>query len=88
MAGSLLCSAQFAWLPCTLCASKSALDAYVSLVSKKKEFESKMEFMKNIREWRRFRATREALSRLSDRELNDLGIGRGEIDYTARLSAY
>jgi uncharacterized protein YjiS (DUF1127 family) len=46
-----------------------------------------MELMKNIREWRRFRATREALSRLTDRELNDLGIGRGEIDNIARRAA-
>jgi uncharacterized protein YjiS (DUF1127 family) len=83
-----LCSAQFAWLLCRLCASKSALSDYIGKVTKKKEFESKMELMKNIREWRRFRATREALSRLSDRELNDLGIGRGEIDYTARRAAY
>ncbi len=56
-------------------------------VTKKKEFESKMELMKNIREWRRVRATRDALSRLSDRELNDLGIGRGEIDNIARRAA-
>ena len=46
-----------------------------------------MELMKNIREWRRFRATREALNRLTDRELNDRGISRGEIDYTARRAA-
>ena len=46
-----------------------------------------MELMKNIREWRRVRATREALSRLSDRELNDLGIGRGEIENIARRAA-
>ena len=82
-----MCGAQFAWLLCRLCASKSALNAYVVGIAKKKAFENKMEFMKSIREWRRFRATREALSRLSDRELNDLGIGRGEIDFTARRAA-
>jgi uncharacterized protein YjiS (DUF1127 family) len=43
-----------------------------------------MELMKSIREWRRFRATRDALVRLTDRELSDLGIGRGDIDYVAR----
>lgn len=46
-----------------------------------------MELIRNIREWRRFRATREALSRLTDRELNDLGIGRGEIENVARRAA-
>jgi uncharacterized protein YjiS (DUF1127 family) len=51
---------------------------------KNKDSEPEMELMKTIREWRRFRATRDALVRLSDRELNDLGIGRGDIDYVAR----
>ena len=46
-----------------------------------------MEIMKNIREWRRYRATRDALSRLSDRELNDLGLSRGDIAYAARRAA-
>lgn len=68
-------------------ASVCRQSVYVGVVSKTQAFESKMELIKNIREWRRFRATREALSRLSDRELNDLGIGRGEIDYTARRAA-
>jgi uncharacterized protein YjiS (DUF1127 family) len=43
-----------------------------------------MELMKTIREWRKFRATRDALVKLTDRELNDLGIGRSDIDYVAR----
>lgn len=43
-----------------------------------------MNLIENIREWRRFRATREALNRLSERELNDLGLSRGDIEYAAR----
>jgi uncharacterized protein YjiS (DUF1127 family) len=43
-----------------------------------------MALIENIREWRRYRATREALSRLTDRELSDLGLGRGDIEYAAR----
>ncbi len=34
--------------------------------------------------WKDARATRAALSRLSDRELEDIGITRGEIDRVAR----
>lgn len=34
--------------------------------------------------WRRYRVSVRELSRLSDRELNDLGIGRGDIEYVAR----
>ena len=34
--------------------------------------------------WKDARATRAALSRLSDRELEDIGITRGDIDRVAR----
>jgi uncharacterized protein YjiS (DUF1127 family) len=37
--------------------------------------------------WRRYRISVRELSRLSDRELSDLGLTRGEIDYVARRSA-
>ena len=36
--------------------------------------------------WQKYRQTYDELSRLSNRELNDLGIGRGDIDYIARKS--
>lgn len=39
-----------------------------------------------ISQWRRYRVSVRELSRLSDRELNDLGIGRGDIEYVARKS--
>jgi uncharacterized protein YjiS (DUF1127 family) len=34
--------------------------------------------------WRRYRVSVRELSRLSDRELSDLGIGRGDIEFVAR----
>lgn len=37
-----------------------------------------------LTEWNDRRATRNALSRLSDRELEDIGLTRGEIDAVAR----
>lgn len=37
--------------------------------------------------WRRFRDSVRELSRLSDRELNDLGIGRSDIEDVVRQSA-
>lgn len=40
----------------------------------------------SIREWRGRRGLQAALEDLSDKELNDIGITRGEIDYVARGS--
>lgn len=40
-----------------------------------------------IAAWRRYRDAVRELSRLSDRELDDLGIGRAEIDGLVRRSA-
>jgi uncharacterized protein YjiS (DUF1127 family) len=37
--------------------------------------------------WRHYRISVRELSQLSDRELHDLGLTRGEIDYVARRSA-
>jgi uncharacterized protein YjiS (DUF1127 family) len=39
-----------------------------------------------LHQWRRYRVSVRELSRLSDRELNDLGIGRGDIEFVARKS--
>ena len=36
--------------------------------------------------WRRYRDSIRELSRLTDRELNDLGISRGDIEFIARKS--
>ena len=42
--------------------------------------------LSKIRNYRRYRETVEELSRLSDRELDDLGISRYEIESIARTS--
>lgn len=44
----------------------------------------KMNLIRNYRNWRRYRDTVNELSRLSNRELNDLGITRGDIPFVAR----
>jgi uncharacterized protein YjiS (DUF1127 family) len=43
-----------------------------------------MNLIRNYRNWRQYRATVNELSKLSNRELADLGIGRGEIHAVAR----
>ena len=40
-----------------------------------------------FREWRKREKLRSKLDALSDRELLDIGIGRGEVDYAARNRA-
>lgn len=46
-----------------------------------------MNIRKSFREWRLYRQTVNELSRMSDRELSDLGISRGDIPFVARRSA-
>lgn len=43
-----------------------------------------MNLIRNYRNWRRERETINELSRLSTRELNDLGIARADIPFIAR----
>ncbi len=43
-----------------------------------------MSLIQNFREWRRYRNTVNELSRLSARELNDLGLNRADIPFAAR----
>jgi uncharacterized protein YjiS (DUF1127 family) len=45
-----------------------------------------MNLIRNYRNWRRYRETVNELSRLSNRELNDLGISRSDIYSVARKS--
>lgn len=40
-----------------------------------------------IQKWREYRASVRELSRLTDRELNDLGIGRADIEFVAKKGA-
>ena len=49
---------------------------YLSAIT---EQEGKMNLIRNYRNWRRYRETVNELSRLSNRELNDLGITRSDI---------
>jgi uncharacterized protein YjiS (DUF1127 family) len=48
------------------------------------ETRTTMNLIRNYRNWRRYRDTVNELSRLSTRELNDLGIARGDIPFVAR----
>lgn len=43
-----------------------------------------MNLIENYRDWRRYRNAVAQLSRLSDRELNDVGIMRGDIPRVVR----
>lgn len=43
-----------------------------------------MNLVRSFSEWRRYRATCNELNRLTSRELNDLGLNRGDIPYVAR----
>ena len=45
---------------------------------------NEMNLIRNYRNWRRYRDTVTELSRLSNRELSDLGIARGDIPFVAR----
>ncbi|WP_193177657.1 DUF1127 domain-containing protein [Oricola nitratireducens] len=46
-----------------------------------------MGIARSFAEWRRYRATCNELSRLTSRELNDLGINRGDIPFVARKAS-
>ena len=43
-----------------------------------------MDLMGSYRKWRTYRRTANELQGLTDRELTDLGIGRGDIERVAR----
>lgn len=47
-----------------------------------------MNLINSYRNWRRYRETVNELSRLSNRELSDLGISRSDIPYVARKSSF
>ena len=56
------------------------------MIRKQDETRSTMNLIRNYRNWRRYRETVSELSRLSNRELTDLGISRSDIPYVARKS--
>ena len=45
-----------------------------------------MDFLRPVRNWNRIRNTRNELNGLTNRELADLGITRGDIPFIARRS--
>lgn len=57
---------------------------YLSAIT---EQEGKMNLIRNYRNWRRYTQTVRELSRLSARELSDVGISRGDIEKVARGAA-
>jgi uncharacterized protein YjiS (DUF1127 family) len=64
---------------------------YLPTIARTNELEEtligdEMNLIRNYRNWRRYRETVNELSRLSNRELNDLGIARGDIPFVARKS--
>jgi uncharacterized protein YjiS (DUF1127 family) len=84
-----LCNAQFAMVLCNECATANALSCLSSghkTDTNLLETRTKMNLIRNYRNWRRYRETVNELSRLSNRELNDLGISRGDIPFVARKS--
>ncbi len=46
-----------------------------------------MNLTRSFSAWRRYRATCNELNKLTARELNDLGINRGDIPFVARKAA-
>ena len=54
------------------------------MIRTKDEMRNTMNLIRNYRNWRRYRDTVSELSRLSNRELSDLGISRGDIQFVAR----
>jgi uncharacterized protein YjiS (DUF1127 family) len=66
--------------------------AYLRIVHRDSKNEQKdetrttMNLIRNYRNWRRYRETVSELSRLSNRELTDLGISRSDIHFVARKS--
>jgi len=70
------------------CGLQIALEAnYLSVATKDTSSlpeSTVMNLIRNYRNWRRYRSTVNELSRLSNRELNDLGIARGDIPFVAR----
>ena len=46
-----------------------------------------MDILGSIRTWNRVRQTRNELNCLSNRELNDLGIARGDIPFIAKRAS-
>jgi uncharacterized protein YjiS (DUF1127 family) len=91
-AASILCNAQRAWEPCTIVTYQIAGPRiYARHNARTKTYgiekEIIMSITRSFAEWRRYRATCNELNRLTSRELNDLGINRGDIPFVARKAS-
>lgn len=42
---------------------------------------------RKFQSWKKYRTTYDELARLSNRELHDLGLGRGDIEFVARKTS-
>jgi uncharacterized protein YjiS (DUF1127 family) len=66
----------------------SARSAYLRAIARTRtdhhDKDKTMNFVRSFSEWRRYRATCTELNKLTARELNDLGINRGDIPFVAR----
>lgn len=60
----------------------SAIDARMATGSNTTVFGGRL--LSTLTDWRNTRSTRKSLSRLSDRELDDIGLCRGDIERVAR----
>lgn len=60
----------------------SAIDTRVSHAPAAAGFTTKL--LSTFNDWMNVRSTRKALNRLSDRELDDIGLTRGDIERIAR----
>jgi uncharacterized protein YjiS (DUF1127 family) len=49
--------------------------------------ENEVNIVRAYNNWRRYRSTVAELGQLNSRELNDLGISRGDIPFIAKMSA-
>jgi uncharacterized protein YjiS (DUF1127 family) len=62
-----------------------AANAYLSAVTEnRRKMEGKMNLIRSYKNWRRFNQTVRELSRLSNRQLDDLGVTRADIARIAR----
>jgi uncharacterized protein YjiS (DUF1127 family) len=73
--------------PTASCAKASfriAADGQPAKQKRNKKMISLKTVSEKLNAWRRYRAAVRELSQLSDHDLSDIGIGRGDIDHVAR----
>jgi len=87
--------ARLAWVRCSIVSVFRAQNDYIQshkmtasmrdrALANDPERNRIMNLARSFNNWRKYRQTCSELGRMSDRELNDLGIGRSDIPYVAR----